>query len=304
MKKIIIVLLIASSTLKAADVVLGSINNLVWAGTGTNLIGNFSSSPTGWTDPNKDDWLFAMFCHTTNSTEPIAVDSSENNLDIFVNESTVNQPTYVAATEETNAYYTIRVDDYMQSAIPGETMINADYLFIGQTNFSISTWITLEDILRLGMWVTIKDPVTTEQMYLHQHTIYNGSIALNFRTPGERSITITNTLTFLTPDEWYNITFTFDGDGATSEERAKAYIDGIQIVDVAYGEGDFSTVCPTITGTNLVVGALGAQESNRSFMRGDMYRLVMYDKTLTSNEVKEIFINSAPFGTNKLENLP
>lgn len=264
----------------------------------TAVDGKITGQTSGWTDPNQDTWLFAHFFAETNTVEPVAPDSSAYTNDLYINQDTTAQPTRNAATENTNAYYSFDgTTDFMYSKEP----VSLTY----KTNVTFSAWVrgALPDaiIMILATKDTNNAPYNANIGFGY-HNANNGQISLDFRhDAANRYAFLTNAMTYITATNWHFLVAACDFNDATEANRVRIYVDGIERPEKLIS----ALQKPLgIMNTNFYVGSLSVFDSPRRFWAGAIYRSVIYNKTLSSNEQFEVFLNSAPAGTNRLETIP
>jgi ribosomal protein L27 len=153
---------------------------------------------------------------------------------------------------------------------------------ITPSQFTVSTWVKLNALQKARiMFATFKDNPT------HQSGIGVGisddnDNVIKFFTSGNSAGTAHNLTsnTALNNNQWYNITFTYDGS------TKKLYIDGTLDVSAAY------TGAIGYTGNNVTLGGLDYQGSLVQNLNGSLDETRVYDYALTQAQIQNTISTS------------
>ena len=166
------------------------------------------------------------------------------------------------------------VNDYFDAGV-NSSLVSA-------TNFSVSGWFYFDSVANFQTLFSYGG--STGSQYCFNVQISGGTIqfavAYNLVDASTRYVKSSSSPSTST---WYHVVCTYDGSETGNTNRAKIYIDGVNVTTT--GSGTINSTTTASTGTFNI----GWWEGSARYMTGKIDEVAVFDYTLDSDQVQEIY---------------
>jgi hypothetical protein len=213
-----------------------------------------------------------MYLDVANPNSYVSGSTSWNDLSRGGNTGTlINGPTFNSGNGGSVVFD--GVDDYVK----GNSIFSA---LNGTNKLSLSMWINVTDLLSNRILFHIPKNLTAS----------NSQVLIFLRTTGVLDISVNSTGTYcrsitgsVTSNIWTNININFDLSQASSANRIRPYVNGVDVFSVANNP---PTSFPVSTGEYWL-----GEEANGYLapFKGNISNLILYNRVLTTSEIQQNF---------------
>ena len=167
------------------------------------------------------------------------------------------------------------INDYFDAGV-NSSLVSA-------TNFSVSGWFYFDSVANFQTLFSYGGDTGTDQ-FCFNVMISGGNIqfavAFNLVDNNSRYVKSSSSPSTAT---WYHVVCTYDGSETGNTNRAKIYIDGVNVTTT--GSGTINSTTTASTGTFNI----GWQEGSTRYMTGKIDEVAVFDYTLDSDQIDEIY---------------
>jgi hypothetical protein len=158
--------------------------------------------------------------------------------------------------------------------------------FTGATPFSFSTWSNQTTLANDGYLIShIKATANNEGYVLQIDNTGKVLFYIGDNNTGSSLLYLTTPSSSITTGAWYNVVVTYDGTKTPS--GTKIYVNGVS--------QSLTTVFNNFTGSSVWTGPfqIGSRESNSINFAGTIDEVVVFNRSLTSTEVTELYASGS-----------